>query len=116
MDKKIFKISFDIKKIKFKLPRLKQGKRFGLSQNKDRDWKIILWTVFVIVLIISGLSYSLFVKVNSGIFFRDPELNGAEAKTINRIQLREVVGSIEELQIKFEDSRVNSPVTSDPAR
>ena len=114
MEIKINKASFDLKKIKIKLPAFSLGKMFGLAQNRDRDWKIILWATVIILITISLLSYQLFLKVDSGAFLRGSEEINEKAKTLDRRQLEKAVNIIQKTQIEFESSFRSGPNTSDP--
>jgi len=105
----------NLKKLKIKLPTIHAGSRFGLAQNRHRDWNTVLWTTVGLAVLVAILSFYMFYRIDSGTIFRDHDFETVEKRDIDLNDLDAVVKQIEKERMLFEEKLLSVPETSDPA-
>lgn len=83
--------------------------------NPSRDWKAILAFVFVAGVMIIGFSAFLYWKINSGGFLTTFIKNDLPIETIDRGELKKIIGIYESKEKKFQILKNEKPVAIDPS-
>ncbi len=102
-------------KLKLKLPKINVGSRFGLAQNRHRDWNIVLWASIVMAVFIAVFSFYMFYIIDSGLIFRNSNPIETEQRSFDLDDLESAVNKIKDKKTVFEEKLLRVPNTSDPS-
>lgn len=95
------------------------GNRYGSSEAKEinprRDWNIIL--VFFALTIFAMIAFGLYLygRINIGSFFTAPGGKELPVETIDRSELKKIIGYYEAKRRLFEEIKTKKPEVIDPS-
>lgn len=85
------------------------------SIRPGRDWKIILITSQLVVIILALISFYFYKKINNGEFFQAHNISSESQTQINVDLLRKVSGDLIEREEKFNQINGGVVVPTDPS-
>lgn len=80
-----------------------------------RDWFVMLGIALVLIVVIAGTHYYVFVRINAADIFQADVSEIAEEQTLDRVRLENTIRSYQQKQIRFEQLRERGPEAIDPA-
>ncbi|MEK9182166.1 MAG: hypothetical protein AAB781_01090 [Patescibacteria group bacterium] len=107
--------NFELKKIAVKF--FGNGYKSAEAEeiNPRRDWNIILAVFALIVFVITAFGLYLHGKINSGSFFTTSRGNELPVETINRSELKKIIGFYAAKNQSFQEARTNKQEVVDPS-
>ncbi len=80
-----------------------------------RDWSIILFAVFCLVLVLAGFSYYFYVAIDNGTFFTISEEDTLNEVKINNNLLLKISGDIKDREENLLEIKSGKAVPANPA-
>src|SRR3989344_2284838 len=77
--------------------------------NAARDWRIVLISFVIFVLVVGAFNFYLFFRINRGdVFLTNPE--SAKIETLDRTALRQIIDTFEKRAERFSELQETPPV------
>jgi hypothetical protein len=103
------------------LPKVKTKKLsfkgfFAFSIAPHRQFKVIVWTIGLLLLISAGFHYYLFQSVSAHTFFEAPTITTSQNKGVNEKKLAGVISHFEEKAKTQTEAFTKAPVVASPEK
>ncbi len=87
---------------------------FSFGQTPDKDWKILLGSSFLAILLAIGVSIFVYTKVNQGEIFLVDKKEVIQPKVLNRFELERTISYFESRNEDFLSLKREALQTADP--
>ena len=107
--------NFNLNKIGKSLSFFKKSKVKKNLFNPYRDWNILIYTFFFLLLCLFAFSLYLLFQIKNDKFFQVEKIQKSNEVMVNEKLLTEIIGEFDEKNKKLEELKTNSEKLSDPS-
>lgn len=93
----------------------KNGRLFGFGVSPNADWKVLFSLFVLLFILISGVSFYMFVKIDKGEIFVVEKQSAVGSRILDTNLLKQTIEYYRERSTRLEEIKANKDATLDPS-